>query len=248
MPVGKRLAEKVAVVTGAGSGMGAAIAETFCREGAKVVAADISGRQNDVAERLGRACIPCHADVSDGGQVRAMFDLALSTFGRLDIVANNAGIAGALARTGELDEAEFDRIWSINGRGMFLVMRYAIPLLEKAGGGSIINTASISSLIAIPRQPAYCAAKGAVLMLTRTAAAEYAASNIRINAICPGPVMTGLTENLPQRHLEKVVEAVPLGRIGKASEIADAALFLASDESSFITGTTIVVDGGYTAL
>jgi NAD(P)-dependent dehydrogenase (short-subunit alcohol dehydrogenase family) len=243
-----RLEGKVAVITGAGSGMGAAMVERFCREGAKVVAADISGQQKDVAKAAGSNCLPVQMDVSQSADIQMTLNKAVEKFGRLDILCNNAGIDGALGKTGEYAEEEFDRIWKINGRGPFLGMRYGIPLLLKYGGGSIVNTVSIASLVAFPQMPAYCAAKGAVLMLTKSAAVEYAAQGIRVNAICPGTVKTALSMGMPAEYIDMALKAMPMQRIGQPSEIADVALFLASNESSFITGTMIVADGGYTAL
>jgi NAD(P)-dependent dehydrogenase (short-subunit alcohol dehydrogenase family) len=242
-----RLQGKVAVITGAGSGMGAAMVERFCREGAKVVAADISGKQNDVAKPMGDACLPLQVDTSKGEDIRRMLDTAVSHFGKLDILVNNAAIAGALGKTGDYSEEEFDKVWAVNGRGPFLGMRYAIPIFLKSGGGVIVNTVSIGAMVAFPTMPAYCAAKGAVLMLTKTAAVEYAAQNIRINAICPGTVETGLSMGMPKEYIDFALQGMPMGRIGKPREIADIALFLASDESSFMTGATVVADGGYIA-
>jgi NAD(P)-dependent dehydrogenase (short-subunit alcohol dehydrogenase family) len=243
-----RLEGKVAVITGAGSGMGAAMVERFCREGAKVIAADISGQQNDVAKLAGAACLPVQVDVAKSADVQMALNKAVEKFGRLDIICNNAGIDGMLGKTGEYPEEEFDRVWQINGRGPFLGMRYGIPLLLKFGGGAIVNTVSIASLVAFPQMPAYCAAKGAVLMLTKSAAVEYAAQGIRVNAICPGTVKTALSMGMPTEYIDMALKAMPMQRIGQPSEIADVALFLASAESSFITGTMIVADGGYTAL
>jgi len=243
-----RLEGKVAVVTGAGSGIGAATAKVFHREGAKVVAADVSGLQEDVAKELGDGCLAIHADVSKGEDVRKMLAAAVDTFGRLDILHNNAGIDGAVAHTGEYEEADFDKVWSINGRGVFLGLRYAIPIMLEHGGGSIINTASMASMVAFPGMPAYCAAKAAVVMLTKNAAAEYAGRGIRVNAISPGPIRTAITDSLPPELIKGVVDATPIGRFGDPSEVANLALFLASDESSFITGSEMLIDGAYTAL
>jgi NAD(P)-dependent dehydrogenase (short-subunit alcohol dehydrogenase family) len=167
-----RLEGKVAVVTGAGSGIGEAIVERFCKEGARVVAADISGRQNDTARRVGSNCRAVQADVSKGADVRSMLETARSAFGRLDILCNNAGIDGVMAKTGEYSEEDFDRVWAINGRSIFLGMRYAIPMMLATGGGSIVNTTSIASVVAFPTMIAYCAAKGAGLQMTRTTAVE----------------------------------------------------------------------------
>lgn len=243
-----RLEGKVAVITGAGSGIGAATAKVFHREGAKVVAADVSGLQEEVAKSLGEGCLAVHADVSKSEDVRKMLAAAVETFGRIDILHNNAGIDGAVAHTGEYEEADFDKVWSINGRGVFLGLRYAIPIMLETGGGSIINTASMASMVAFPGMPAYCAAKAAVIMLTKNAAAEYAGRGIRVNAISPGPIRTAITDSLPPELIKGVVDATPIGRFGDPSEVANLALFLASDESSFITGSEMLIDGAYTAL
>jgi NAD(P)-dependent dehydrogenase (short-subunit alcohol dehydrogenase family) len=243
-----RLEGKVAVITGAGSGMGAAMAELFCREGAKVVAGDISGQQDETARKAGANCIPVHVDISKSVDIRNILDVAVSRFGGLDILCNNAAIGGEFGKTGDYSEEEFDRVWSINGRGPFLGMRYAIPLMLARGGGSIVNTVSIASMVAFPTMPAYCASKGAVLMLTKTAAVEYAKENIRVNAICPGTVETGMSMGMPKEYIDMALAGMPMARLGQPIEIANLALFLASDESSFITGTTVVADGGYTAL
>jgi len=243
-----RLEGKVAVITGAGSGIGASMAEMFCREGAKVVAADISGRQNDVAARIGPACVPFQADVSRSADVQAMLNEAVTRFGKINVLVNNAAIDGEMVPTGEYPEDEFDRVWAINGRSVFLGMRYAIPLMLKAGGGSIVNTSSMASVVAFPTMPAYCASKGAVSMMTKVVAVEYAGKGIRANVICPGPVVTGITAHMPAEYIEGVKKAVPLNRMADPSEVANLGLFLASDESSFMTGSSILIDGGYTSL
>ena len=242
-----RLDGKVAVITGAGSGIGAAMAELFCGEGARVVLADVSGNERAVAERLGGAAVAVHTDVTRSDDIQAMLGTATSLFGRVDILCNNAGIEGDVVRTADCTEENFDRIWAVNGRAVFLGMRYGIPLLLEGGGGSIVNTASIAGLVAFPRMGAYCAAKGAVLMMTKTAAAEYAGRGLRVNAICPGAVETGMTASLGPL-IQGVKERTPMGRLATAAEVANLALFLASDEASFITGTAMLVDGGYTAL
>jgi NAD(P)-dependent dehydrogenase (short-subunit alcohol dehydrogenase family) len=243
----KRLEGLVAVVTGGGSGMGAGIAKAFVAEGARVVVADISGKQDSVAERLGEACVPVKADVSRSSDVQAMLETAIKRFGRLDVLCNNAGIEGALAPTGEYTEQEFDRVWNVNARGVFLGMRYGIPLMLSGEGGSIINTASIAATVGFETMPAYCASKGAVLMLTKVAALEYAAKRIRVNAICPGPIRTEMVAGLPAEYVGVIEKMVPAGRMGEVTEIASLAVYLASNESRFVTGTAVAIDGGYTA-
>lgn len=242
-----RLMGKVAVVTGAGSGMGEAMARRFVEEGARVVAADVSGAQEETATRAGPDCIACQADVSSSADVQRMIGLAVERFGRLDILCNNAGIQGPLAATADYDEDEWDRVIAVNLKGVFLGMKYAIPrMLETAGKGSIVNTSSMASIVAFPTLPAYSASKGGVSILTRLTAAEYAGKGIRVNAIAPGAIDTGMTRGMPQEYLQAAVNATLMGRIGTPEEIANLALFLASDEASFITGTETAVDGGYT--
>jgi NAD(P)-dependent dehydrogenase (short-subunit alcohol dehydrogenase family) len=222
--MGGRIEGKVAVITGAGYGMGAAMAERFVKEGAYVVAADISGKQNEVAERLGKRCLAYQADVSI------------------------AGIQGPLRKTADYDEADFDRVVAVNARGVFLGMKYAIPMMLENGGGTIVNTASMASVVAFPQLVAYNASKGAVLMMTKTAAVEYADRGIRVNCFCPGSIRTGMLDGMPREYVDAVIQANPVKRVGEPKEIADLALFLASDEAGFITGAEILIDGGYTAL
>lgn len=241
-----RLAGKVAVITGAGSGMGRAMSRLFTEQGAKIIAADISGGEEETASLAGENCLPCRTDVSKSADIRAMLDLAMERFGRLDVLCNNAAVAGPILNTADYPEEEFDRIISVNLRSVFLGMKYAIPLMQKSGGGSIINTSSMAALVAFPAMSGYCASKGGVSMLTKLTAAEYAAENIRVNAILPGAIETGMTAGLPPAFLEAAVAGTLMGRIGTPDEIANLGLFLASDESSFITGALIPVDGGYT--
>lgn len=241
-----RLKGKVAIVTGAGSGMGAASAKLFCEEGALVIAADVSGRQADIAREAGPNCVACHADVSKASDVRAMVALAVEKFGKLNVIFNNAGVNGLLATTADYDDEEWDRIVNINLKGVYLGMKYAIPEMLKQGGGSIINTASMAAIVAFPLMSAYCASKGGVVSLTRLTAAEYASQNIRVNAIAPGAIETGMTAALPDDYMAGAIAGTPMGRIGTPTEIATLALYLASDESSFITGTCTAVDGGFT--
>ena len=170
----------------------------------------------------------------------------MSRFGKLDIICNNAGIQGPIAPTGDYDEDEWDKVIAVNLKGVFLGMKYAIPEMLKVGGGAIVNTSSMAAIVAFPSLPAYSASKGGVSCLTRLTAAEYASQGIRVNAILPGAIDTGMTRGMPQDYLEGAIKGTLMGRIGRPEEIANLALFLASDEASFITGTATPVDGGYT--
>ena len=243
-----KLDGKVAVVTGAGSGMGRASALLFAAEGAKVVCADVSGHQESAAAEIGKDAIAVHADVSQAGDVKAMFAAAVEAFGQLDVVFNNAGI-DAHHPLDETDDDVFDRLVAVNLRGVFLGIKYAIPALRASGGGSIISTASAMGLVGRKGIAAYGGTKGGVVALTMGAALDFAADNIRVNCICPGMIYTGRggapadnSEPVPTRTMP-----VPMGRYGSPREIATAAVFLASDDSSYMTGVALPVDGGYVA-
>jgi NAD(P)-dependent dehydrogenase (short-subunit alcohol dehydrogenase family) len=239
---------KVAVITGAGSGIGRASATLFAIEGAKVVLADISGQQEDVAASIGDAAVAVHADVTSSADVAAAIDLAVTRWGGLHVLMNNAGAGQPRQPLADIDEATFDQVVALNLRSVFLGMRHGIPAMLASGGGSIINTASAAGLVGWKDQAAYSAAKGGVVQLTRSAALDYATQGIRVNAICPGMTWTGLAGaeegSTPPDHL---VPPQPMKRWGMPGELAAAALFLASDQSSFVTGTAIPVDGGYVA-
>ena len=250
-----RLQNKVALITGAGSGIGKESALLFAREGAKVVIVDMNEKgANEVVEQIrsnGGDAAFTKADVSSAKDSEAMIAFAEKTYGKLDVVFNNAGIFHnddqSVTNT---EEDIWDRVIDIDLKGVFLGCKYAIPALQRAGGGSIINTASFVAVLgaAVP-QIAYTAAKGGVLSMTREIAVEFARQNIRCNALCPGPVETPLLAELladPGRRQRRLVH-IPMGRFGKPHEMANAALFLASDESSFVTGSTFLVDGGITA-
>ena len=247
-----RLQNKVALITGAASGIGKETAELFVKEGAKVVLTDVNDSDGEaVSQELGDAASYIHADVSTDADCRAMIAHAESHFGKLDILFNNAGIMHSDDGDSEsTEEAIWDLTMNINLKGVFLGCKYGIPALKRAGGGSIINTASFVALLgAATPQLAYTASKGGVLAMSRELAVIHARENIRVNALCPGPLRTELlmkflnTEEKKQRRLVHV----PMGRFGEAREMAQAALYLASDESSFVTGTEFTVDGGITA-
>lgn len=250
-----RLEGKVALVTGAGSGIGKLTAETFAREGARVVVADVvddAGRATVEGIRAaGGEAEYVHCDVSVAEEVEAMVAFTVGHFGKLDVMMNNAGIFHA--RDGSVidtDEETWDRTIAINLKGVFLGSKYAVRAMLEGGGGSLINVASFVALMgaAVP-QIAYTASKGGVLSMTREIAVEFARRGIRANALCPGPIETPLLAELladPAARQRRLVH-IPIGRFGQGQEIANAALFLASDESSFMTGAALVVDGGITA-
>jgi NAD(P)-dependent dehydrogenase (short-subunit alcohol dehydrogenase family) len=250
-----RLEGKVALITGAGSGMGRAAAELFAREGARVVVTDLlvdAGNETVEAVRAaGGDATFLRADVSQWTDCVAMVRGAVDTYGGLHVLYNNAGIFPA-DDGGVLDtpESTWDRVLDVNLKGVWLGCKAAIPALRDAGGGSIVNVASFVALMgAATAQIAYTASKGGVLAMTRELAVEYARQGIRANALCPGPIETPLLEELladPERRARRMVH-IPMGRLGRAEELAKAALFLASDDSSFMTGAALVVDGGITA-
>lgn len=250
-----RLKDKTALITGASSGIGKASALLFSKEGANVVVADINESDGlattEEIKASGLSAVFVKADVSKATDCENMVAFAEETFGALHIMFNNAGIMDSRDDNAEsTDEETWDLTMNINAKGVFFGCKYGIPALKRAGGGSIINTASFVSLLgAATPQVAYTASKGAVLSLTRELAVIHAREGIRVNALCPGPLRTELlmkfldTEEKKQRRLVHI----PMGRFGEAEEMAKAALFLASDESSYVTGSDFVVDGGITA-
>jgi len=244
-----RLQGKVAVITGAGSGMGKAMAELFHAEGAKVVLADISGKQDEVAATLGTEALAVHCDVSDEIQVQAMIAAAQTRFGRLDVLCNNAGFGGGMAPLHKQTAEHWDRIHATNIRGVFLCMKHGITAMLQTGGGAIVNTGSASAVIGWKHHGVYSSAKAGVHQLTRVAALDYADRNIRVNAIAPGTMWTGLVASSQQYDEPPagypVLAGIPMGRWGLARDIAQAALYLASDEAAYVTGVILPVDGGY---
>jgi NAD(P)-dependent dehydrogenase (short-subunit alcohol dehydrogenase family) len=258
-----RLAGKVAVITGAGSGIGRATAHRFAAEGANVAAADVNrdsaretaamlpkGTESGAAPAgaVGKI-IPVTADVRSAGQVKALIDQAVREFGRIDVVFSNAGImrGGSVI---DLAERDWDDMFAVNVRGSFLLGKHAIPVMKRTGGGSFILTASANSFYAESDIAGYCATKGAVMQLTRAMAIDHGPDGIRVNCICPGWIETPMSQPFLEENSagrEFAGKIAPVGRIGRPEDVAEVALFLASEEASFVTGAAYNVDGGWTA-
>jgi len=245
-----RLKNKIAIVTGGSSGIGRASSMLFAKEGAKVVVADINDKTGeDVVKTInmnsGEATY-VHCDVTKEDQAKNLITKTVEKYGRLDVLYNNAGI-GMVKLLPEMTEQEWDRIFNINVKGAFFCSKYAIPQMKKQGRGAIVNTASNWGLIAYPHWPAYCATKGAVVMLTKALAIDHAPDNIRVNCVCPGNIDTPLLRAgiAAEGSFEEATKT--MGRLAKPEEVAYLALFLASDESSYVTGAAMVVDNGESA-
>ena len=245
---------KVALITGAGSGIGRASALVFAREGAKVALADIVVEGGEETVRMvkeaGGEAFFIKADVSNAAEVEAMVNTVVETYGRIDCAYNNAGIEGQLASTDEYAEDMFDKVIGINLTGVWLCMKYELPHMLKQGSGAIVNTASGAGLIGVAGMSAYVASKHGVVGLTKTAALEYAKSGIRVNAVCPGLIQTPMVERITNGHPqlgEALVAAEPIGRTGKPEEIAESVVWMCSDAASFVTGHAMSVDGGFVA-
>lgn len=250
-----RLAGKACLVTGGAAGIGRAIAEAFLREGARVAVADRDAEAGERASRdlarLGEVLfVP--GDVSRAEDARRMVERVVEAFGRLDVLVNNAGVT-LKASVVDTEEPDWDHVLAVNLKGVYLCSKYAIPHMVRGGGGSIINVGSIASFVGLPENAAYNASKGGLLTLTRNMAVDYARSNVRVNALCPAMILTPMLEAFiraqpdPEAYVRAVEQAIPLGRIGRPEDVAPAAVFLASDESAFVTGSALMVDGGYTA-
>jgi NAD(P)-dependent dehydrogenase (short-subunit alcohol dehydrogenase family) len=250
-----RLQDRTALITGAGSGIGRAMALLFAREGARVFAADL--READAQETARLVAVErgeaesSAVDVSDSSDVQRMVGACLRRFGRIDILCNNAGTGSTQTVVDTPDEL-WDRVFAVNARGVFFGCKYVIPHMVEAGGGVIVNTASTAGLVGVKNRAAYCASKGAVIALTRAVAVDHVQQNIRCNCICPGTVDSPWVGRLLAQAEDPVAERAalvarqPIGRLGTPEEIALAALYLASDDAAFVTGTALVIDGGMT--
>jgi NAD(P)-dependent dehydrogenase (short-subunit alcohol dehydrogenase family) len=244
---------KVAFVTGAANGIGRAAALAFARAGASVVVADVADERNQetarLVERIGGRALAVRCDVTRVDDVRSALDGAMQTFGRLDFAFNNAGVEQAITATADLTEQEWDRTVGINLGGVFLCIKYEIPLLVKQGGGAIVNTSSGAGVKGFAGQAAYAAAKHGVIGLTRAAALDYARSNVRVNAVCPGIIETPMMDRFTggtSDGRERVIAQEPIGRMGTPDEIAAAVVWLCSDAAAFVVGHAMVIDGGQT--
>ncbi len=245
-----RLNNKTAIITGGATGIGLACARLFTREGARVA---IFGRRQDrldqAREQIGDSVLAVQGDITDEQDIQRLVDTTLKELGQVDILINNAGTftGGPLHET---DTEAWDRVFNINMTGVFQLTRRVLPSMVEQGSGSIIHISSISGMVAMPQTAAYNASKGALNQFSKSIAVEYGAQGIRSNALCPGMIETEMTEEVRQDTalMAEWIKDYPLGRFGKPEEVAQACLFLASDESAFITGTTLPIDGGYTAM
>jgi len=247
---------KVALVTGGGGGIGRATALAMAREGATVAVADVAetmaAETIDAINAAGGQALFIAADVTRAAAVAAMVGTVIDAYGRLDCAFNNAGVSGAYVgaagkRTHEWPDDAFERVIAINLTGVWLCMKHELAQMQKQGGGAIVNTASIAGLVGLPTSSAYVASKHGVVGLTKTASLEYAAENIRVNAVCPGYIETNMTKETMARRGEAIMAQVPFKRMGRPEEIAETVVWLCSERASFVTGAAYNVDGGYMA-
>lgn len=238
------LTGKVALVTGAAGGIGQAVVRHFHENGAQIVAVDANGAGLDALAAQLPGVVAHVCDITDAGQIEALFAALVDRFGRLDVLVNNAGIGGPRTqRLHELDLADFDAVMAVNLRAAVALTQKAVALMLAQGGGAIVNLASPAGFTAVPRLPAYSISKAAMVMLTKQTAKEYAADGIRCNAVAPGVTQTAILDDLPQAHLDQIVAMIPQGRIAQPSEIAQMITFLASDEANYVNGSIVFVDG-----
>ncbi|QCC52721.1 SDR family oxidoreductase [Halapricum salinum] len=248
----KGIQDAVAIVTGGSTGIGRSAAIRFAEEGASVVVADVNvddGEQTVAAiTDAGGEATFVETDVSDEADVEAMVETAVETYGGLDFAFNNAGIEGETGSASEQPTTNWERVIDVNLKGVFNCMRAEIPAMLESGGGSIVNTASIAGVVGFPGLSPYVASKHGVIGLTKTAAIEFSGDGVRVNAICPGVIETPMVQRSQEdspEQMEQVKAATPMGRIGQPEEIGDAAVWLCSDDASFVTGESLVIDGGY---
>lgn len=249
-----QLSNKVALITGGGSGIGRETAVLFTKHGAKIAIADVNATGGEETVQMitahGGEAFFVQVEVSQATQVENMVNEVVARYGRLDIAFNNAGIEGHTHRTADVSETDFDQIMAVNVKGVWLCMKYQIPQMIAQGGGVIVNTSSVAGLVGTHSMPVYGASKHAVVGLTKSAALEYARKGIRVNAVCPSVIRTKMVERgfaeFPQ-FVEATKRINPMRRLGEPNEVAAAALWLCSDAASFINGTALAVDGGFTA-
>jgi NAD(P)-dependent dehydrogenase (short-subunit alcohol dehydrogenase family) len=240
-----RLEGKIAIVTGAGSGIGEAVALRFVREGARVIGVSVSDSAIKVAARAGDGMEGRRCDVSDPAAVAALVEHCRAAHGRLDVLVSNAAVSPpGFPRLHEASIEQWDAVINVNQRGAFLVLKYALPLMIASGGGAVVNMASVGSFRASPNASAYLTSKGALLMMTRAAAVEYLKDNIRLNAVCPGMTRTAIFDGVTEEQMAQLLARAPNVRMSEPEEVANLTLFLCSDEASAITGAAYIIDGG----
>lgn len=239
--------DKVVVITGGASGIGLASAKRLLIEGAKVALLDVNDTVLEISKKLGGNVLGIKCDVSNENDVKTSIEMVASVFGKIDCLLANAGIGGGTNKPADVTLEEWNKVIGVNQTGIFLVNKYVIPYMIKNGGGSIVNTSSMYGLVGAPNSFAYTASKGAINQMTRTLSLAYAENNIRVNAIAPGFVDTAILSGVPDEYKKVMAKDMPIGRLGTDDEIATLVKFLLSEESSFMTGAIISIDGGYTA-